>query len=89
VTAIAGVTRYDRPAGQVFDLLANPGNEARHDPLILQAWQTTPGTIGPGTRSGRWTTLSGRVGTIDIDREGTTRPRGSLACGRCTARRIG
>ena len=62
MTKIAGVTRFDRPVEEVFDFLADPRNEPRYNPLILDAWKTTPGAIGPGTRCVQRATSFGRAG---------------------------
>jgi hypothetical protein len=48
MTKIAEVARFDRPEEEVFDFLADPRNEPRCNPLILQEWKTTPGATGPG-----------------------------------------
>jgi hypothetical protein len=74
MTRIAGFTRFDRPVDEVFDFLADPRTEPRYDPLVLQAWKTIPGPIGPGTRFGQRARSFGRVGTVDIGLVGYRRP---------------
>ena len=67
MTTIAGVTLFDRPVDQVFDFLADSSNEPPYNPLILPAWMTTPGPIGPGTRFVQRARSFGRVGQVDIE----------------------
>jgi len=46
-----------RPIDEVFDFVADAGNEPRYNPNLVGAEQLTPGPIGPGTRF----RLEGRV----------------------------
>jgi hypothetical protein len=67
MTKIAGVTHFNRSVAEVFDLLCDPRNEPRYNPLILEARKTTPGPIGRGTRFVQQVKSFGRVGNVDIE----------------------
>lgn len=67
MTRIAGRTEFTRPPAEVFELLADPRNESRYNPLILAADKTSGGPIGVGTRFVQQAKSFGRIGDVDIE----------------------
>jgi hypothetical protein len=50
MTAITGTTSFRRPVEDVFGFLADPRNESKYNPIILDARKITDGPIGSGTK---------------------------------------
>ena len=76
---IQGEITIDRPVDQVFDFVADEGNEPRYNPRLLRVEQLTPGPVGEGTRFRAETTTMGRTAVIAIRYTGFQRPQRLLS----------
>ena len=75
MTAITGTTFFHRPVDLVFDFLADPRNEPKYNPIVLDARKITGGPIGPGTRFVQRAKQFGRAGDVDIEIIDYQRPK--------------
>lgn len=67
MTTITGRTSFARPVEEVFDLLADPRNEPRYNPLVVSAVMATPEPVGVGSRFVQRAGSFGRTGEVAIE----------------------
>jgi hypothetical protein len=74
VRPITGEIFIDAPVEEVFDFVADEGNEPLYNPNMLRAGKLTPGPVGAGTRFAA--VMRGRRRTtLAIEYTGFNRPR--------------
>jgi glyoxylase-like metal-dependent hydrolase (beta-lactamase superfamily II) len=71
---IGGEVTIARPPGEVFDVRADPRNQARHNRRTVSTEKTTPGPVGVGARFRQVTVVLGRRGETWTELTGYDRP---------------
>lgn len=72
---VEGEIVINRPVEEVFDFVADERNEPRYNPRMLHAEQTSPGSVGLGTRFSAEMRSTGRTVGMTIENTGYERPR--------------